>query len=116
MSRLGRNDYNQIVPVADHDPLPRDRGALFLKVEFVAPTGVRLPGCLSAPTRHFAAVFVGPSGFYFNQAVPPLQSELDDIFRLIPDLSGKIFPLRYETTFHFAGEPPIAGSFCSPMP
>jgi hypothetical protein len=91
------------VPVFNHDPLPEDVGNLYLKVEFVTPGGVRLAGCVSTPARHFAAVFVGRAAFYFNAAVSPLEREVQDLKRRVPELKDDIFPLIYETSYHFAG-------------
>jgi hypothetical protein len=103
-------EYDEgFVPVFNHDPLPEDAGNLYVRVEFVTPDGVRLAGCVSTPARHFAAVFVGREAFYFNAAVQPLKSEIQDLKRLVPELKDDIFPLRYETSYRFAGQPPIAG-------
>src|SRR5258707_13545513 len=75
-------------PVFNYDPLPEDLGDLYVKVEFVTPGGARLTGCVSAPSRHFAAVFVGRAGFYFNARVQPLDSEIAELKRLVPELKG----------------------------
>ena len=100
--------------VFNYDPLPQDLGTLYVKVEFVTPGGVCLTGCITTPARHFAAVFVGLQGFYFNARLRPLESEIAGLNRLVPELQGQIFPLRYETTYRFASQSPIAGSFTVP--
>jgi hypothetical protein len=106
-----RGDDEELRPVDDYEPLPEDRGDLYLKTELVTPGGVKLPGCVLSMSRHFVVLFVGDEAFYFNANMAPLQSDLERLNRLVPALGGRIFPLRFATPFHFPGEPPIAGEF-----
>jgi hypothetical protein len=109
------DETERLVPVTDLDPLPSHLGNLYVRVEFVTPSGVRLTGCVSAGSRHFAAVFVHDAAFYFNSRIAPLESEIEELNRLVPELRGVIFPLRYESAFYFADEPSrIDGSFSAP--
>jgi hypothetical protein len=101
-------------PVFAYDPLPEDVVDLILHVQLVTPTGIPLKGCVSAPARHFAAVFVGGRAFFFNAWFRPLASTMDELNALVPEARGQIFPLRYQTNYRFAGQPPIAGVFTIP--
>jgi len=100
-------------PVYKHDPLPDDC-ELLLKVEFVTPGGSRLPGCVSSPSDYFAAIFLPEVVVAFNALLQPTPQEIEAMRRHVPQ--GALFPLRYETTYRFAGKPPIAGTFAVPTP
>jgi hypothetical protein len=106
-----RRDDEQLEPVYDHEPLPDDRGELYVKADLTTPRGVKLPGCILLPSCHFVLVFVGDERFFFNNQIEPLASDLERLHRLVPALGERVFPLRYATPFHFGGEPPISGEF-----
>lgn len=106
-----RGDDEQLYPVDDYEPLPHDRGELYLKAELTTPGGVKLAGCILLPSLHFVTLFVGDDAFYFNRLIAPAASDLERLNRLVPALGGSIFPLRYVTPFHYDGEPPISGEF-----
>jgi hypothetical protein len=105
------DDDDNFIAVHNRDPLPEDLGNLFIKVDFVTPGGVHLAGCVTAPARHYAAIFAGSEVFHFNAALRPSDLEVDRLNRLLPELDGKIFPLQYESIYRFANDLAVAGSF-----
>lgn len=106
-----QGDDERLEPVYEYEPLPDDRGEMYLKTDFATPGGVKLAGSILLPSRHFVVLFVGQEAFYFNTLIAPSASDLERLNRLVPALGGSIFPLRYVTPFHYDGEPPISGEF-----
>jgi hypothetical protein len=104
------DEFERMEPLMQYDPLPEDRPQLYVSVTFTTPGGARLPGCVSAPTTHFAAVFIAGESIYLNALLPPNQEDLQ-LLRQAVAVDDPIFPLAYKTAFHYAGEPALEGEF-----
>lgn len=102
-------------PVLQIDPLPDDRGTLFVRATFTAPNGHRFDGYIVGATAYSVSLFVENSKVKFNCNLPPfVQKEIDRLFDLLNEKPFDLFPLKYETDFHFQGEPNLAGDFIDP--
>lgn len=107
------NDY--LMPVTHYDPLPTDLGDLVVRARFIAPDGRHLDGsvCVYSPPPFAISLHVyGDERVGFNKALPQFAAdELKRLYELLGVEPFPLFPLRYETDFHFPGEPNIVGVF-----
>ena len=102
-----------LLPVFEYDPLPTDGSVLVLKARFTTPTGVQLDGTITnPPVPHVVTLDVGDQWVGFNKALPDFAAgELNTLFHLLGTAPFSLFPLRFETDFHFPGKPNITGVF-----
>ena len=101
------------LPVFVYDPLPTDGSVLILKARFTPPNGTQLNGTITDPPVPLVVTLdIGDQSVGFNKALPQFAAkELKRLFELLGAEQFPLFPLRYETDFHFPGEPNIAGVF-----
>lgn len=104
-------DY--VFPVGQRSPLPTDLGELMIEADFVAPSGMHLRGVVNNPPGEYSiSLFVGNQVIHLNSNLPSVaRAELGRLFDLLGVQPFDLFPLRYETQFHFPGKPNIAGVF-----
>jgi hypothetical protein len=102
-----------VCPVVDTEPLPNDRGTLFIKADFWTPTGQHFDGCVNMHVEVYCVeLFVGSRQFGFNVRLQDLAEEdLQELRQVIMDEHVQIFPLRYRTNFQFANGERVEGIF-----
>lgn len=101
------------VPIATTEPLPTDTDTLFVSARFTTPSGKKFEGYIVDPDGPFAVrLLVREDSVGFNLNAPEfMQQSLDRLFELMHEAPFRVFPLVYETDFHYLGEPNIAGVF-----
>jgi hypothetical protein len=101
------------IPVDQSDPLPDDVGDLFIKASFYAPDGLMLEGYIvGLVSFHAIGIFVDDKSLLFNSNFPQMaHQELGELYSFLRMKPFPVFPLRYETNFHFAGGDNISGFF-----
>ena len=104
-------DY--IVPIGKSRVLPTDTDTLFVRATLIAANGTHLDGVIVDPPVPFALeIIVGTQSVGFNLNAPEYaQQELRRLFELLGTAPFDLFPLRYETDYHFPNEPNVAGVF-----
>jgi len=98
-------------PVSSFEPLPEDEGTLFIRSRFEAPDGLSFDGYLVGTRTFFAfGIFIEDQEYLINLNLPDMAgntiTEMSEVLGL-NDL--ELFPLGYETTVHFQGEPNLKG-------
>ena len=104
---------DHFIPVTADRVLPTDTDVLFVRARFTAASGMRLEGFIvNPPVPYSVEVFVGSESVAFNRNLPEFcRGALQRLFELLGTPSFIVFPLRYETDFHFPGESNVAGIF-----
>lgn len=98
-------------PVENFDPLPKDESTLFIKAIFTAASGEVFDGYLVGLERFYAfGLFVSEEEYVINLRLPETAKAAEVAISGTLGKSVRLFPLRYETSLHFAGEPRIAGT------
>lgn len=107
------DEHERYCSVDSYEPLPDDRGTLFLAATFATPECVRLSGYVCGLASIYSIrIFLGDDNFGFNRSLPGrARSELERLRATLGRTSTRVFPLTYETQFHFLGEPLICGTF-----
>lgn len=97
-------------PVEDFDPLPTNEATLFMKATFTMASGEVVDGYLVGLDRFYAfGLFVDSEEYVVNLRLP---ETAEAAAAAISGGLGKpisLFPLSFETDFHFAGKPRITG-------
>jgi hypothetical protein len=98
-------------PVIDFDPLPEDESTLFIKATFTAATGEVFDGYLVGLTQFFAfGLFLDNEEFVVNLRLVETTESVATALRRKYGKSIRLFPLKYHTRVHFAGEECICGT------
>lgn len=99
------------VPVESFDPLPSDRGTLFIRARFVAASGDRFTGYVVGGDSPYAVgLFVGAEEFVLNLRLPEMiEADSVRIAELIGADSLTLFPLRYADDAGFRRSDPVRG-------
>jgi len=102
-----------LVPVVPENPLRSELGPFIIQARFTASDGASLEGAINDPPGNYSiTLFIGDEIILLNINIRELVSkQMTRLSRLLETDAYKLFPLRYETDFHFPGEPNIAGVF-----
>jgi hypothetical protein len=107
-------DESLLSPMAVTEPLPDDVGSLFIAARLYLANGMELPGYIIVDLGAVFAIgiFAGERELIFNRNVASMaDQELRELFTILGKEPFPVFPLTYQTQFHFAGEPNLAGTF-----
>ena len=106
-----------LVPVPPTNPLREEQGPYMVQAQFTAADGTRFEGMINDPPGTYSVeLFVGDEGILLNANLQPLlKKQLARLSQLLGTDANKLFPMRYETAFHFPGKPNIAGVFALPQ-
>ncbi len=107
------DDEDGYVPVAEHSPLPLDRGPLLIKARLLPSNGPALDGYVIGLGSVYAlGIFAGDTDFVFNRQMGAECGKVaSGLFATLGIQPLDIFPLRFTTEFHFANGETIGGSF-----
>ena len=95
------------------EPLPDDRGALFVRAAIHTAAGAPLDGYVIVDDAVFGiGLFIDDRELVLNKRLVQIAGEeIDDLCAHLNAGFEQIFPLKYQTEFHYEGEEVIAGAF-----
>jgi len=106
-------DETYHLPVTDHEPLPEDLGTLFVRAKFKLPGGCQLDGYIFGLHSILGlGIFIGDREVVFNANLPDFAVDDERLVCGLLDIeTGNLFPIRYETKFHYKDEMNLCGEF-----
>lgn len=107
------DDEDSYVPIAEHSPLPSDRGPLLIKARLFPANGPVLDGYVIGVGSVYAlGIFAGETDFVFNRQMGAECGKVaSGLFTTLGIEPFDLFPLRFTTEFRFADGATVEGSF-----
>lgn len=106
-------DEQGYISVEETEPLPVDRGPLFVKAKLYPARGPELAGyVLGLGSVYAVGVLVGDGEYVFNKRLGGLVAEVAGrLFAALKAGPLDLFPLRFETQFSFSNGEKLNGVF-----